>query len=93
MLGFQTALAQTATGPDKGLANYDNTNDLETLLKATVQLHKDTLNALDTAVYNLPVLGPILGPSTSQYMLRLRALKIPLSLQLFTISSVLSSKF
>lgn len=62
MLGFQTALAQS----DKGLANYDDTNDLETLLKNTVDLNKNVLNAVDTAVYNLPILGPILGPSAFQ---------------------------
>lgn len=64
MLGFQTALAQT--GSDKGLANYDRTNDLETLLKDTVDLTKDTLNAVDLLVHNIPILGPILDPSASQ---------------------------
>ena len=62
MLGFQTALAQT----DKGLANHDDTNDLETLVKATVVLNKNVLDAVDVALYNCPVLGPILGPSTFQ---------------------------
>jgi hypothetical protein len=64
MLGFQTALAQI--GSDKGLANYDDKNSLETLLKDTVDLNKNVLSAVDVAVYNLPVLGPILGPSASQ---------------------------
>lgn len=63
MLGFQTALAQI--GSDKGLANYDNKNDLETLLKNTVNLNKDVLEAVDVAVYNLPILGPTLSPSAS----------------------------
>jgi hypothetical protein len=61
MLGFQTALAQT----DKGLTNYDDTNDLESLLKDTVNLNKNVLSAVDVAVYNLPLLGHILGPSAS----------------------------
>jgi hypothetical protein len=65
MLGFQTALAQT----DKGLAHYDDTNDLETLIKATVDLNKNVFNAVEIAVYNLPVLGPILGPSASHFPL------------------------
>ena len=75
MLDFQTALAKT--GSDKGLANYDDTNDLETLLKNTVDLNKNVLSAVDVAVYNLPVLGPILGPSASQCPLRRRVLKLP----------------
>ena len=61
MLDFQKALAQT----DKGLANHDDTNDLEKLIKATVDLNKNVLSAVDITVYNLPVLGPILGPSAS----------------------------
>ena len=77
MLGFQTALAKT--GSDKGLANYDDTNDLETLLKNTVDLNKNVLDAVDVAVYKFPVLGPILGPSASQCPLRPtgRMLKLP----------------
>ena len=67
MLSFQTALAQA--GSDKGLANYDNTNDLETLVKNSVNLTKKVLNAVDVAVYNFPVLGPTLGPSASQCLL------------------------
>jgi hypothetical protein len=63
MLGFQTALAQAAS--DKGLANYDDKNNLETLLKNTVNFNKNVLNNVDVAVYNLPGLGPILGPSAS----------------------------
>lgn len=63
MRGFQTALAQI--GSDKGLANYDDKNNLETLLKDTVNLNKDALTAVDVAVYYLPILGPTLGPSAS----------------------------
>ena len=64
MLGFQTALAQA--GSDKGLTNYDPKNSLETLLKDTVNLNKNALTAVSVLVYNIPVLGPILGPSASQ---------------------------
>lgn len=61
LLGFQTVLAEF--GADKGLANYDRTNDLETLLKNLVNLNKNALSAIDILVYNIPLLGPILGPS------------------------------
>jgi len=66
---FQTALAGAASsasgGSDKGLANYDKTNDLETLLKNLANLTKNVLSSIDALVYNLPVVGPILGPSMS----------------------------
>ncbi|KAI0051705.1 hypothetical protein FA95DRAFT_1459126, partial [Auriscalpium vulgare] len=60
VLGFQTVLAQL--GADKGLANYDKSNDLETLLKNMVNLNKDVLSYTTALVYVIPVLGPILGP-------------------------------
>lgn len=50
-------------GRDKGLANYDRNNDLETLLKDIVNLNKDTLSSVTDIVYEIPVLGPVLGPS------------------------------
>lgn len=50
-------------GRDKGLANYDRDNDLETLLKDIVNLNKDTLSSVTDIVYEVPLLGPILGPS------------------------------
>ncbi|KAH6917380.1 hypothetical protein BKA70DRAFT_332451 [Coprinopsis sp. MPI-PUGE-AT-0042] len=61
LLGIKTILDQL--GAEKGLMNYDRTNDLETLLKNVVNFNKETLNAVDVLVYNLPILGPILGPS------------------------------
>lgn len=64
MLGFQTALAQA--GSDKGLAEYDRTNGLETLLKNTVDLNKNALSAVNAVIYNVPGLGPTLGPSAYQ---------------------------
>jgi hypothetical protein len=62
LLGIKTILDEL--GSDKGLKNYDRTNDLETLLKNVVNFNKETLNSVDVLVYNLPFLGPILGPST-----------------------------
>ena len=50
-------------GRDKGLANYDRSNELETLLKKVINLNKDTLDAIDCLVYEIPTLGPYLGPS------------------------------
>jgi len=50
-------------GRDKGLANYDRDNDLETLLKDIVNLNKDTLSAVNDIVYEIPLLGSTLGPS------------------------------
>lgn len=50
-------------GRDKGLANYNRNNELETLLKNIVNLNKDTLSYVVAIVYEVPLLGPILGPS------------------------------
>lgn len=61
LAGFQDVLAQLAA--DKGLANYDSTDDLQTLLKNLVNAVKYLLNDLDEMVYNLPAVGPTLGPS------------------------------
>ena len=56
-------------GRDKGLANYDRNNDLETLLKDIVNLNKDTLSAVTDIVYEIPILGPILGPRKCPHIL------------------------
>ena len=61
ILGIKNILHEL--GSDKGLKNYDRTNDLETLLKNLVNFHKQTFEAVDVLVYNIPVLGPLLGPS------------------------------
>jgi hypothetical protein len=63
MAGFQTAYAKTASSLDDGLANYDRTNDLETLLKNVVNVNKYTLTSTSMFVDKLPVVGPALGPS------------------------------
>ncbi|KAA1468243.1 hypothetical protein DENSPDRAFT_877951 [Dentipellis sp. KUC8613] len=60
MLGFQSVFAQL--GADKGLANYDKTDDLETLLKNTVNLNKDTLKSVNEMIDAIPTIGPLLGP-------------------------------
>ncbi len=68
MDNFKTALvdATSSSGTsDKGLANYDSTNDLETLLKEAINLNKGVLKATYQLVDALPVIGPILGPSKS----------------------------
>ena len=60
-LAFSVILARLAA--DKGLANYDRRNELETLLKAYVNLHKRVLAYIYKLIADIPVLGPILGPS------------------------------
>lgn len=67
---FHTGLAGAESilrdlGRDKGLANYDRNNELETALKHLININKDTLKAVDEIVYQIPGLGPILGPSLS----------------------------
>ncbi|KAL5495247.1 hypothetical protein ACEPAI_710 [Sanghuangporus weigelae] len=47
---------------DKGLANYDKGNEVETMLKDVVDANKDALSAVTAMVYNIPTLGPVLGP-------------------------------
>ncbi|KAF8973937.1 hypothetical protein BDZ97DRAFT_408144 [Flammula alnicola] len=58
--GFKDTLAQIPS--DKGLANYDRTNDLETLLKNLINAIKNILSSTTSVVYNLPIVGPTLGP-------------------------------
>lgn len=65
ILGIKTILDDL--GAEKGLKNYDRTNDIETLLKNLVNFHKDTFSAVYTLVNNLPILGPLLGPSKSRF--------------------------
>ncbi|KAF6766030.1 hypothetical protein DFP72DRAFT_4361 [Ephemerocybe angulata] len=60
ILGIKTILGEL--GSDKGLKNYDRTNDVETLLKNLINFHKETFKAVDVLVYNIPMLGPLLGP-------------------------------
>ncbi|KAF9569604.1 hypothetical protein CPC08DRAFT_771957 [Agrocybe pediades] len=60
MKNFQVALAQASS--DKGLENYDRQNDLETLLKNVINANKMMLSSTDTVIYNIPGIGPVLGP-------------------------------
>ncbi|KAI9063059.1 hypothetical protein FKP32DRAFT_1572740 [Trametes sanguinea] len=60
LLQFNTILVQLAQ--DKGLANFDNTDGLEVLLKNMVNMTKYTLADVTTLVDNLPAVGPLLGP-------------------------------
>ena len=59
--GFQGLLANLFA--DKGLANYDKTDELQTTLKDFVNANKDALKAVSDIISNDPTLGPILGPS------------------------------
>lgn len=59
--GFKGLLAQL--GSDKGLKNFDGRDPLQALLKDIVNAHKDILNSVTDIVNQLPVLGPVLGPS------------------------------
>ena len=78
-------------GRDKGLANYDRNNDLETLLKDIVNLLKDTLSAVTDIVYEIPILGPILGPSKCPHIFTGIPSNPPLARQLLANSSVSST--
>ncbi|KAI0778180.1 hypothetical protein BD413DRAFT_464729 [Trametes elegans] len=60
LLGVQTVLARL--GADKGLANYDRNDDLETMLKNIINTVKNTLSALNILIANIPGIGPVLGP-------------------------------
>ncbi|KAH9898403.1 hypothetical protein C8Q73DRAFT_400497 [Cubamyces lactineus] len=69
--GFQNSLSSVQSilaelGADRGLANYDPEDELETLLKNIVNTVKDTLKAVDNLVFQVPVLGPVLGPIVYQ---------------------------
>ncbi|KZT02727.1 uncharacterized protein LAESUDRAFT_661393 [Laetiporus sulphureus 93-53] len=59
--GFQSVLAALAA--DKGLANYNKNDQLETLLKATVNAVKDILGDTYEAIESIPGIGPLLGPT------------------------------
>jgi hypothetical protein len=50
-------------GADKGLANYDKSDQYETLLKDIVNATKNTLGGTSSLVDAIPVIGPLLGPS------------------------------
>ena len=50
-------------GADKGLANYDKSDQYETLLKDIVNMNKSTLGDTSKLIDADPLLGPMLGPS------------------------------
>ncbi|CAL1695860.1 unnamed protein product [Somion occarium] len=58
--GFSGILGELAA--DKGLANYNENDALEILLKKTVNANKDLLKSIDEGVYQIPGLGSTLGP-------------------------------
>jgi hypothetical protein len=49
-------------GADKGLANYDNCDQYETLLKEIVNANKHTLDDTSRLIDADPLLAPVLGP-------------------------------
>ncbi|KAK7064223.1 hypothetical protein R3P38DRAFT_2823121 [Favolaschia claudopus] len=50
-------------GLDKGLACYDHLDDVETLVKDVVNLHKDTLSYANNLVESIPLLAGLLEPA------------------------------
>ncbi|KAL7285307.1 hypothetical protein ACG7TL_000402 [Trametes sanguinea] len=60
LLQFNTILVQLAG--DKGLANFDDANGLEVMLKDMVNMTKYMLADVNTLVANIPTLGPMMGP-------------------------------
>jgi hypothetical protein len=60
--GFKTTMDRSRA--EKGLA-YDQHNHLETLVKDILNFHKDIIKAIAELLRCFPLLGPILGPSTS----------------------------
>lgn len=59
--GVDGILGQMAT--DKGLANYDKNDELETALKDYINSNKDAMAAVNNLIQNNPALASILGPS------------------------------
>ncbi|OCH96169.1 hypothetical protein OBBRIDRAFT_368030 [Obba rivulosa] len=57
---FQGLLAFLAA--DKGLANYDKSNQLETTLKNAVNTTKNVLSSISDMINADPTLGPLIGP-------------------------------
>jgi len=62
--GFQTVFTEAIS--DKGLAYYEKNELLDELLRGIVDANKDTLSATSILINNIPGLGPVLGPRTSE---------------------------
>lgn len=60
--GFESIFSQI--GADKGLANYDQSSQLETILKSLVNAIKSLLSSLTTLTENIPGLGPAIAPGS-----------------------------
>ncbi len=56
-------LLKQSGGGDKGLANYDGSSKLETLIKDIINAFKNALTSINLMIYNIQGLGPVLGPS------------------------------
>ncbi|KAF8922544.1 hypothetical protein CPB85DRAFT_1555886 [Mucidula mucida] len=68
LLGYQGVLsdcknALAPLGADRGLANYDNNNDMETALKNIINVSKDVLSSISEMTDCSPLVGPLLGPT------------------------------
>ncbi|KAF8591848.1 hypothetical protein K439DRAFT_1626352 [Ramaria rubella] len=67
LLGFQHSLDPLVPlfsniGADKGLANYQRSDQTETLLKDIINANKNVLSDTNDIVNKDPLLGPMLGP-------------------------------
>lgn len=91
LLGFGSILKQLAA--DKGLANYDQTDPIQTLLKETVNANKDFLKSIDEDVYAIPGLGSTLGPSKLSTGICVIRIVLILVIQLSMRSSVSLTRF
>ncbi|EGG08700.1 uncharacterized protein MELLADRAFT_104819 [Melampsora larici-populina 98AG31] len=53
-------------GRDKGMANLDKSNEMEVTLKNTINSMKNSMSDVNLMVYQVPALGPTLGPIVYQ---------------------------
>ena len=60
LAGFESIFSQL--GADKGLANFDQSSELESLLKSLVNSMKNLLSSMTTLTENIPGLGPAVAP-------------------------------
>lgn len=59
----------SSAAANDGLANYDKTDQVETTLKSIINTSKNILASANVVIYNLPIVGPILGPSKCYFCL------------------------
>ena len=61
LLGLRDTLDKL--GRDKGLANYNHKDQIETILKDFTNANKNFLDSMDRIIEGVPGIGPVLGPS------------------------------